>query len=146
VSISTEDSIFPAELVSRSKEKESNLSQEVTARRKRTIGRTNILLLLSTCKDLDEAKRIAKALVDTSLASCVNIAKIDSIYRWKDQVEESKEYILIAKTESSLYGEAEKRIRALHSYELPEIIALSVEGGYPPYLDWIRSNVRLQSG
>ena len=122
------------------------MSQEVTTRRKRKMGRTKILLLLSTCKDLDEAKRIARTLVDTNLASYVNITKIDSIYRWKGQVEESEEHVIIAKTESSLYGEAEKRIRALHSYELPEVIALSVERGYPPYLDWIRINVRLQSG
>ncbi len=104
-------------------------------------NQTDALLLLSTCRDLDQARRIARTLVDERLASCVNIAKIDSIYRWRDQVEESEEHLLIAKTKSSVYEKAENRIRALHSYELPEIIALRIEKGYAPYLDWITGNV-----
>lgn len=103
---------------------------------------TGILLLLSTCRDLDEARRIAKALVDEHLASCVNIVQVSSIYRWKGRTEESDEHLIVAKTESSVYDKAEKRIKALHSYELPEIIALRVDRGYTPYLDWIAENTR----
>lgn len=102
---------------------------------------TDALLLLSTCGDPDEARRIARTLVDERLVSCVNIAKVDSVYRWKDQAEEPEEHLLIAKTRFSTYEKAEKKIRALHSYELPEIIALRIEKGYAPYLDWITRNV-----
>jgi len=110
-------------------------------------NRADFLLLLSTCGTADEARRIARTLVDERLAACVNITKIDSIYRWKDQIEESEEQLLIIKTRSSIYERAENRIRALHSYELPETIALKVERGYAPYLDWVARNVcRLESG
>jgi len=105
-------------------------------------NRTDALLLLSTCRDLNEARRIARTLVDERLASCVNIARVNSVYRWKGQFEESEEHLLIAKTKLSAYDRAENRIRALHSYELPEVIAFRIEKGYAPYLDWITGNVR----
>ena len=117
---------------------------------KRTLAssnKTSFLLLLSTCGTAEEARKIARTLVDERLAACVNITKIHSIYQWKDQIEEREEQLLIIKTRSSIYEKAENRIRALHSYELPEIIALKVEKGYAPYLDWIARNVcRLESG
>jgi len=111
---------------------------------KKTYGAANkadVLLLLSACRDQDEARRISRTLIDEHLASCVNIAKVDSIYRWKGQVEESEEHMIIAKTKSSVYEKAEETIRALHSYELPEIIALKVKKGHAAYLDWIAGNV-----
>jgi len=117
------------------------LSERNTKRTRASSNRADFLLLLSTCGTADEARRIARTLVDECLASCVNITKIDSIYRWKDRIEESEEQLLIIKTRSSIYERAEKRIRALHSYELPEIIALKVEKGYAPYLDWIARSV-----
>jgi len=123
------------------------LYERNTKRTRASSNEADFLLLLSTCGTADEARRIARTLVDERLAACVNITKIDSIYRWKDQIEEREEQLLIIKTRSSIYEKAEKRIRALHSYELPEIIALKVEKGYPPYLDWIARNVcRLESG
>jgi len=119
------------------------LSEQDTTKMCGTTNRTNVLLLLSTCRDFDEARRIAKTLVDERLVSCVNIVRVDSIYQWKGQVEESEEHLIVAKTESSIYEKAEKRIKALHSYELPEIITLRVERGYAPYIDWIIGNVCL---
>jgi len=122
-------------------EAERDLSEQDTKKMHGASSQTDALLLLSTCPDVEEARRIARTLVDEHLVSCVNISKVDSIYRWKDQVEESEEYLLIAKTRFSAYDKVEKKIRALHSYELPEIIALRIEKGYAPYLEWITGNV-----
>ena len=122
-------------------EVERALSEQDMKRIHAASNETGALLLLSTCGNPDEARRIAKILVDEHLVSCVNIVKVNSVYRWKDQAEESQEHLLIAKTRLSTYEKAEKRIRALHRYELPEIIALRIEKGYAPYLDWITRNV-----
>jgi len=118
-----------------------DLSERNVEKIRTATGQADALLLLSTCGTLDEARKIARTLVDERLVSCVNITRIDSIYRWKGQVEESEEHLLIMKTRFSIYERAENRIRALHSYELPEIIALKVEKGYAPYLDWVARNV-----
>lgn len=107
----------------------------------RTTSKADVLLLLSACRDQDEARRIARALIDEHPASFVNIAKVDSIYRWKGRVGESEEHMIIAKTKSSVCEKAQEIVRALRRYELPEIIALRVEKGHAAYLDWIAGNV-----
>ncbi|RXE57313.1 cation tolerance protein CutA [Methanoculleus taiwanensis] len=85
-----------------------------------------------------DAKAIAEALVDARLAACVNITTVDSCFRWRGDVCSEPEQLLIIKTRYDLIDPLIARIREMHSYEVPEIIALPIVGGYAPYLDWIR--------
>ncbi len=88
-----------------------------------------------------EAEKIARVLVDEKLAACANIiGPVRSIYRWRAKVEDAREYLIMIKTRASLYSRVERRIRELHSYEVPEVIALSIGKGSRPYLDWICDN------
>ena len=95
-------------------------------------------VVLSTCGSPEEAERVARALVETGAAACVNIVPaIRSIYRWKGAVEDASEVLLIIKTRVERIAEVEATIRRTHSYEVPEIVVLPVESGLPAYLRWI---------
>lgn len=97
-------------------------------------------LVLTTCPDAGAAERLAQALVQERLAACVNILPITkSIYRWKGRVESAAEQLLIVKSMTDAYGAIQNRIRELHPYELPEVIAVPVIAGLPDYLAWIRN-------
>ena len=85
-----------------------------------------------------EAEAIAKVLVDARLAACVNVTGVQSCYRWEGTVRSEPERLLIVKTQQSLLDPLIARIKDLHSYDLPEIIAMPIVGGSVPYLDWIR--------
>ena len=94
--------------------------------------------ILTTVPNKKIAEKIARMLVEKRLAACVQIiGPIASVYRWKGKSERAREYLLIAKTRSSLYPKIEKAIRALHSYKVPEIIAVPITRGLPPYLRWL---------
>lgn len=85
-----------------------------------------------------EAERLARVLVDERLAACVNrIAPVQSVYRWEGKVEQSEEQLLIIKTQRSLFAVLEKRVRELHSYAVPEIVALPIIDGSQDYLRWL---------
>lgn len=99
---------------------------------------TDKIVVLCTCGGDEEAQRLARALVEDRLAACVNIVPgIQSVYRWQGAVEEAGEVLLLIKTSRGLFDQVCAKIRALHSYELPEAIALSIEGGSEPYLAWL---------
>jgi periplasmic divalent cation tolerance protein len=99
---------------------------------------TNKRLVLTTASSPEESKKIAHALVESRLAACVNIIpKIASVYRWEGKVEEAQEYLLLIKTTAEAFPGAREAIRQLHSYEVPECIALAVEEGSETYLKWI---------
>ncbi|MDK2890810.1 MAG: periplasmic divalent cation tolerance protein [Methanoculleus sp.] len=85
-----------------------------------------------------EAEKLAKALVDARLAACVNVADVRSCFWWEGTVESESERFLVAKTQHRLLDRLVERIRELHSYDVPEIIAIPIVGGYAPYLDWVR--------
>lgn len=85
-----------------------------------------------------EAERLAKALVDGRLAACVNITGVQSFYRWEGTVTSEPEHLLIAKTQYRLLDPLVAKIRELHSYDLPEVVAMPIVGGSAPYLDWVR--------
>ncbi|AWR85601.1 divalent-cation tolerance protein CutA [Meiothermus taiwanensis] len=96
------------------------------------------LTVFCTVPDLETARRIARTLVHEELAACVNLLPgLTSVYRWQGQVEESSELLLIIKTRQERYPALEARIKALHPYQVPEIIALAIEQGSMSYLDWI---------
>ena len=100
------------------------------------------LLVLVTAPNEDEARRIANALVEERLAACVNIvAAIESVYRWEGQVTTDRETLLIIKTTDERYEELEQRVKELHSYSTPEVIAFKVERGSSEYLSWLKDSV-----
>ncbi len=88
----------------------------------------------------EEARSIARDLVDRRLASSVNmIAGAKSIYRWQGEVREAEEVVMFAKTQTDLVAAVTERIDALHSYDVPCVIALPIDAGHPDYLDWIEA-------
>src|SRR4051794_19690597 len=100
-----------------------------------------ILFAYITCADLDEARRIGRALVEERLAACVNIRAHETIYRWRGAIEAGPEAGLLAKTTREAYPALEARVRALHSYTLPCIVAWAPQAGLPDYLAWIADSV-----
>lgn len=97
------------------------------------------ILVLTHLPDRASAERLATHLIENSLAACVNIQPVcRSVYRWQGRLEWAEEIPLHIKTQAGRYGELEAAIRSLHPYELPEIIALPIQGGFPAYLDWVR--------
>ena len=97
-----------------------------------------VLLVFTNLPDRDSALALARALIERRLAACVNVlGSASSVYRWQQAVETAQEVPVLIKTRRPLYAEVEATIRALHSYELPEIIAVPVERGLPQYLQWI---------
>jgi len=104
---------------------------------------TDKVLILTTTGNEAEARKIAHELVERRLAACVNIVpRIQSVYRWEDKVETAEEYLLLIKTTKSRGPEVQAAIRELHSYDLPECVVISVEGGSAQYLKWIEDSIR----
>ncbi len=100
-------------------------------------------LLLTTTASREDAQSIAQTLVSHRIAACVNIVgPIESIYRWKGEVENAQEYILIIKTSAERVPTLREELRRVHPYELPELVEFGIEGGLPEYLDWIGESVR----
>lgn len=102
-----------------------------------------VVALLMTAPDEETGRRIARALVEERLAACVNVLPgVHSIYRWKGAVEESDEVMLVAKTRAERAPALAARVRALHPYELPEVVALPVTDGSRAYLRWVVAESR----
>ncbi|HEY7060627.1 MAG TPA: divalent-cation tolerance protein CutA [Chloroflexota bacterium] len=85
----------------------------------------------------DEAATLARALVTERLAACVNRVAVESVYCWQGQIEEAPEVLLIVKTRRDRLDALAARVRALHSYTVPELVVLPIVAGWPPYLDWL---------
>lgn len=101
------------------------------------------LLVLTNCPDDAVADRIARTLVEQGLAACVNrLAPVASIYRWRGAVERATETPLLIKTTRERYPAVEQAVRALHPYEVPEIVALDIVAGFAPYLRWITAETQ----
>jgi len=100
------------------------------------------VVVLSTVGSADDAERIAAALVERRLAACVNVvAGVRSIYRWKGRVETEDERLLVIKTRRDRFEAVKEALLALHPYELPEAIVLTIEAGHAPYLAWLDESV-----
>jgi periplasmic divalent cation tolerance protein len=99
---------------------------------------TDKIVVLSACASTEEAQRLARALVEKRLAACVNVMPgIRSVYHWKDAIEDDEEVLLLIKTSRALLQELRDEIERLHSYEVPEVIALQVVDGSERYLAWM---------
>jgi periplasmic divalent cation tolerance protein len=104
-------------------------------------------VVLSTAARRADAATIARALVSEGLAACVNIVgPVSSVYRWRGAIEDDREFLMVIKTRRALYGKVERRVRELHGYEVPEVIAISVDRGSAPYLDWLIGSAAGRSG
>ncbi len=96
------------------------------------------MVIFVTCGSEEEALRIARSLVEERLAACVNlVSPLRSIYRWEGKIWDEKEWLLIIKTRKEKFVELEKKVKALHSYSVPEIIGLPIVEGSSSYLDWL---------
>src|SRR4030066_1283743 len=98
----------------------------------------NFIVVLVTCGSEEEALKISRSLVEERLAACVNlISPVRSIYRWEGKIWDEKEWLLMIKTQRKRFKEIETKVKSLHSYSVPEIIALPIIAGSSSYLDWL---------
>lgn len=103
------------------------------------------IVVFMTAANGEEAARLAEMLVGAHLAACVQILpEMESVYRWEGKIERQSEILLLAKTTRSKFDELEREVRALHSYETPEIIAVPVTVGSTPYLQWLDTGLKPQ--
>lgn len=101
-----------------------------------------VIVAFSTCPDEATAQRLAQALVSERLATCVNrVGGVTSTYFWDGRLQDDSEILLIIKTTAARQAELQARLKALHPYELPELVFLPVTGGNEPYLQWVRDGV-----
>jgi periplasmic divalent cation tolerance protein len=99
---------------------------------------TDKQIVLTTAGSQQEARKIANTLVERRLAACVNILpQIESVYRWKGEIDSAIEWLLIIKTRAEKFAAVRDAILELHSYEVPECIVLQIEDGSLPYLQWL---------
>ncbi|GAB4377429.1 MAG: divalent-cation tolerance protein CutA [Elainellaceae cyanobacterium] len=103
---------------------------------------SNYGVVLVTAASQAEAETIAEALIQERLAACVNIVPIQSLYVWQGEMHRDQEYQLIIKTNLDRFSELESKIQAIHSYEIPEIIALPIIKGSAPYLQWMSDQIK----
>jgi periplasmic divalent cation tolerance protein len=105
---------------------------------------TDKRIVFTTAGSDDEARKIAHHLVEHRLAACVNILpQVSSVYRWEDNIDEAREWLLVVKTTAAAFGEVRQAIAKLHSYTLPECICLTIEDGSTEYLQWIGDSTRV---
>lgn len=101
------------------------------------------VVILVTCANKKESLSIAEALVKDKAAACVNIiGKIESVFWWEGRIDHSREVLLAIKSQKLKLNRIIKIVRSLHSYKVPEIIAMPIAAGYKPYLDWINDSLR----
>ncbi len=95
-------------------------------------------LLYITASGMDEAKTVARSLVEARLAACANvIGAVESFYWWQGKLETAREVVIIAKTRGDLVEACVAKVREVHSYDLPCVVAMAITGGNPEFLDWI---------
>ena len=105
------------------------------------------IVVLITAGSREEALRLAEMLVGARLAACVQVLpEMQSIYHWQGQIARAPEVLLLVKTTDTRFAELEREVRALHSYETPEIIALPITAVSAPYLEWLTRAVQRQTG
>jgi len=105
--------------------------------------KNNFVAILVTCSSRKEATRIVDALLRKRLVACGNvIAGVESKFWWKGKIDKAREVIVILKTVRANFGKAAKEVKRLHSYEVPEIIAIPIIAGSEEYLEWVKGNMK----
>lgn len=99
------------------------------------------IIIYTTFPHRRKARQLAKNLIKDKLVACANIFKIDSLYPWKGELEEAREYGVLLKTRADLYPQVEAKIKSYHPYELPCIISWKIDNGFKEFLNWIDENV-----
>jgi periplasmic divalent cation tolerance protein len=119
------------------------VTEETTCAGDAVAKKVDAIVVLVTCKSKAEARKIVTALVEKRLAACGNILEspVTSIYRWAGKIERAKEYLVMLKSTRSAFAELEREVTRLHSYEVPEIIAIPVTDGSRKYLAWVGESV-----
>ena len=108
---------------------------------------TGVVMVLCTCANREEATRLGNALIESRLAACINIVpEVQSIYRWQGAIENTSEALLLIKTGQALFQELSAEIMKLHSYAVPEILALPVAEASQSYLGWMIQELRPTAG
>ncbi len=103
---------------------------------------TDKIVVYSTCSDADQARKIARHLVEQRLAACVNVfPQVESCYRWKGEIRQDAEVFLMIKSRRGLFARLRQEIEHLHSYEVPELIALPIVDGAESYLNWMEAEL-----
>ena len=104
---------------------------------------SEILMVFVTCEGKDQAERIAGKVVGEGLAACVNVVPgVRSCYVWEGKLTWSEEVLLVMKTTRAGFESLEKRVRELHSYEVPEVLGVSIDVGFEKYVNWVEAGVR----
>jgi periplasmic divalent cation tolerance protein len=103
-------------------------------------------LVITTVGTVEQARALARTMVERRLAACAQITAIESFYRWQGEVEHEPEFRLLFKTRAGCYAELEAAIRALHPYELPAIHALPAAQAYAPYAEWVEASTQPEPG
>lgn len=104
---------------------------------------TEFILALTTVPDEAKGREIARTLVEQKLAACVTVSPASqSTYRWQGKVCQEREFVLLIKTRRELMGQVEAALRSIHPYQVPEFIALPIEGGSAAYLDWLAAETK----
>lgn len=108
---------------------------------------TDKIVIVSTCANEQEAEKLARMLVEEGVAACVNVVpKMNSYYRWKGAIESAEECLLLIKSSRELFPEVRTALEKAHSYEVPEVLALSIVDGSPDYLSWLQAGLRPRQG
>ena len=103
---------------------------------------SNAIVVFMTAPTLEEARMLAEKLVESQLAACVQILpQMESVYRWQGKVERQPEHLLLAKTTADRFAELEREVRAMHSYDTPEIVSFPLTEGSSDYLQWLQESV-----
>jgi periplasmic divalent cation tolerance protein len=109
----------------------------------KTMTDDSYIIVFVTCADKAEAEKISQTLVSERLIACAKIiSPVTSFFRWKGKVERTEECLIVMKSKQSLFGELEVRLRGLHSYEVPEVLAVPIVEGSAAYLGWMGENLK----
>jgi periplasmic divalent cation tolerance protein len=105
------------------------------------------IVVITTTSNKEEAVKIVHSLLKERLIACANIVgPVSSLFWWEGKIDEEKEFLVFMKSHKSLFERLSERIREIHGYEVPEIIALPIIKGSPPYLDWLKVSLQLVGG
>lgn len=104
---------------------------------------TDKIVVLNTCASAEEAERLARRVIDDRLAACVNVlSPVRSFFRWKGKIEDSAEWLLLIKTSRDKFDLLRAALESVHTYEVPEVIAIPIVDGAPDYLSWIERELQ----